>query len=93
MREEFAMKFSEEFTTPGDMPVGGFIMHREHIADWWLSQFQQYKASLLRQIEEQKSSVEQLREKMGIAYEDLSVQVAYKEGYNASLEDIKNKII
>lgn len=63
------------------------------INDWWIEQFNQYKASLIRQIEEQRSSVEQLKEKMGIAYEDLSVQVAYKEGYNASLEDIKKKII
>jgi hypothetical protein len=33
-------------------------------------------------------SVEELKDKMGSAYNDLSVQVAYKEGYNRALKDV-----
>lgn len=36
----------------------------------------------------ERKSVEELKEKMGSAYNDLSVQVAYKEGYNQHIKDM-----
>lgn len=53
-----------------------------------------YRA-LSRVIEEsllEKKSVEELRAVMGNAFMDLSVQVAFKEGYNEAIREMKQKV-
>lgn len=89
MREEFISKYNhtDQFT---------FVLlndsensrnaNAEHIADWWLSQFQQYKASLIRQIEEMKYKGDALQNP------EMYGALANPFAYNKALEDIKNKI-
>lgn len=50
----------------------------------------QARQDLLSELRESidKKSVAELEEKMGSAYKDLSVKVAYKEGYNSALDSI-----
>lgn len=39
-----------------------------------------------------KASVDELKETMGPAYNDLSVQVAYKEGFNKAIEAMEDRL-
>lgn len=43
-------------------------------------------------IQDKLKSVGELRDKMGSSYNDLSVQVAYKEGYNQAIKDVSETV-
>lgn len=58
----------------------------------WYTRVKDDKSDLIKRLEAKKGSVDQLREKMGEAYNDLSVQVAYKEGFNRALQDAIDEI-
>lgn len=55
------------------------------------SEVEKERERLLGTIKDRKKSVEELLPIMGEAYNELSVQVAFKEGYNKALSDIKEE--
>lgn len=79
-------------------PHNGKTFHRtkedefygRQIANWWLDKMKEDRNKVVEFC--QRKSVDELKSKMGEAYNDLSVQFAYKEGYNKSIEDILNYI-
>lgn len=50
--------------------------------------FNEYDTHFIERAELEPKSVEELKEKMGDSYNDKSVKVSYKEGYNRALKDI-----
>jgi len=86
MIEEFRKRFGRFYASNAyekpildfeNVPLEGIASG--DIEDWIISQFQQYKASLLSQIEEMKNKHKLL--------------LKSERSYNMALEDIKNKII
>ncbi len=81
--EEWEDKFAEAYY---GKKTQGLIKLRE----WVKKQLSTQRSELVKQLE--KKSVAELKDKMGMAYHDLSVQVAYKEGYNGAVNDLLEKL-
>lgn len=78
----------KEFTDLFDDNHDGEMHSYTHQVIFWINELLKKRADSLPE----KKSVEELRAVMGNAFMDLSVQVAFKEGYNQAIKEMKTKV-